>query len=150
MPTSPCGSAAPLSRSAMRSSTPGRGKPTGKADGAGAPRAVVGVRGVHVGLGHAVAFQDGMAGAGLEGLVGLGGEGGRARDEEAHVGNQAPVEVRSAQEPGVEGRYAHHGRRLGQQAKDLVQVEAGQQDHRGARQQGHVGGDEEAVGVEDR
>ena len=120
------------------------------ADAARDPVAVIGVGGVHVGLGHAVALEDGVAGAGAELLVGLGRERRRARDEQAHVRHQLAGEVRPRQEARVEGRHAHHRRRLGQQAHHVREVEARQVEQRAAGHQRDVGGDEQAVGVEDR
>ena len=43
-----------------------------KTDGPGATLTVVGVRGVHIGFGHAIAFQNPMPGAGLKRAVGFG------------------------------------------------------------------------------
>ena len=91
-----------------------------------------------------------MAGHRLEARVGLGEERRRARGEEPHVGDAVAGEARIVEEAGVEGRDAHHRRRLGQAVDHLVDLEARQPDHRAARQQDDVGGDEEPVGVEDR
>ena len=121
-----------------------------RADRAGAPLAVIGVGGVHAGLGHAVALQDGVAGARLEAGVGLGLQRRAAGDEQAHVPHQLPGESRIVEKPGVEGRHAHQGGGPGQLLDQRVQVEALQQDHRGAGGQHRVGGHEQPVGVEDR
>ena len=56
----------------------------------------------------------------------------------------------ACQQARVEGRHAHHHRRLGQEPDDFVGVEARQEDERGAGHQRHVGRHEQAVGVEDR
>ena len=121
-----------------------------KTDGAGAALAVIGVRRIHVGLGHAVALEDLLAGAGLEFDMGLGEQRGAARDEQAHMLDERAVEARIGEQPRVEGRHAHHRGRLRHAGDEVVDVERRQEDHRAAGQQHHVGGDEQAVGVEDR
>ncbi len=63
-------------------STPGSGKPTVPGDAV----AVIGVRGVHVGLGHAVALEDGVTGRLARPFaMRLGEQRRRARDEQPHV-----------------------------------------------------------------
>ena len=76
----------------MRSSTPGSGRPTEP----GTRVAVIGVGGVHVGFGHAVALEDGVAGARLPFAMGLGQQRRRAGDEQAHVRGRSRVEARVA------------------------------------------------------
>ena len=61
-----------------------------EADRAGDALAVVGVRGVHAGLGHAVALEDGVAGARLPFAMRLGEQRRRAGDEQAHVLRSPP------------------------------------------------------------
>ena len=121
-----------------------------EADRAGAPLAVVGVRGVHVRFGHAVAFENAMAGPLLEGDMRFGKQRRAARGEEPHVRHQFPVEARIVEQAGVEGRHAHHRRRLRQPLDDLVHLERRQEDHRAAGKQHDVAGDEKAVRMEDR
>ncbi len=91
-----------------------------------------------------------MAGALEERLVDRGGERRRAGDEQAHVRDERTVELRAGQEPGVEGRHAHHRRRPRQIGDHPVGVKAGMEEHRAAGEHDRVGGDEKAVGVEDR
>ena len=55
-----------------------------------------------------------------------------------------------SQQPHVEGRHAHHAGRLWQQPHDLVGIEFGQENHRATREQQHVAGDEQPMGMEDR
>ena len=90
-----------------------------------------------------------MAGLVGEGTMGLGEERRRAGDEDADMGGRLPVEAGMLEEAGVEGRNAHHRRRLGQAAHHLVGVEFREEDHGAAGQQKGVGRREEAVGVID-
>ena len=59
-------------------------------------------------------------------------------------------QARVRQQPGIEGRHAHHHRRGGQRREHRVQIELRQQDHAGARKQRDIGGDEQAVDVKNR
>ena len=122
----------------------------GHAHGARDPVAVIGVRGVHVGFGHAVAFENGVTGARPPFPMGFGQQGRRARDEQAHMLRGLRRQVRALQQTGVEGRHAHHGGGARHQAHDGVRVELGQEQHGSARQHEGVGGHEKPVGMIDR
>ena len=76
------------------------------------PLPFIRVRGVHVGLGHAIAFKDGVAGTGLEGLMGLGGKRRGTGDEQAHASHRVAREPGLGQQPRVERRHTHQHRRL--------------------------------------
>ena len=119
-------------------------------DRAGPSFTVVRVGADHAGLGHAVALEDPLARAGLELGVRRRQEGSAAGHEQAHVLDEFTGEARMREEARVEGRHAHErgGRR--EETHDLVGVEARDEDHRSARDEGDVHRDEEAVGVEDR
>ncbi len=99
------------------------------ADGAGATLAVIGVGGVHVGFGHAVALEDLLAGAPLERDMGVGEQRRAAGDEQPHMCRQLAGQARIGEQAGVEGRHPHHGRRPRHQRDQVVDVEAGQEDH---------------------
>ena len=122
----------------------------GKADRAGDAVAVIGVGGVHVGLGHAVALEDGVTGAVPEFPVRLGERQRRAGDEKAHMAGRPAGQPGMLEEPHVEGRHAHQRRGARYQRQDCVGVELGQEQHRGAGEEHRVGRHEEAVGVIDR
>jgi hypothetical protein len=81
---------------------------------------------------------------------GLREQRGRARDEEAHIRASLAGEARMRQQADVEGGHAHHHRRIRHLAHHLVHVEAGQEDHLAAVQEGAVERDEEPVDVKDR
>ena len=122
----------------------------GHAHGASDPVALIGVRGVHVGFGHAVAFENRMAGACPPFPVGFGQQGRRARDEQAHVLGGLGRQVRALQQAGVESGHAHHGGGAGHQAQNRVRIELGQKQYGSASQHEGVGGHEKPVGVVDR
>ena len=145
-PISPAGRTLPVSGSAIRTSTPGRGNPTVPATRS----PIIRVGGVHAGLGHAVALEDGVPGAGLEVAVGLGKERRRSRNEQPHMGGGLAGQRRMGQEPRVEGRHAHEDRRPRHRGKDFAGIEFRQEDHRGAGKEHRVDGHEQAVGVIDR
>ena len=121
-----------------------------QADRTGDTVAVERVGRVHVGLGHAVALEDGVTGTRFEGGEGLGGQRRRTRDEQPHVAAQPGVEIGRREQPAIECRHAHHHRRARQQADHLVGVEARQEDHARAVHQRHVERDEQPVRVEQR
>jgi hypothetical protein len=121
-----------------------------KADRAGPPLAFIGVRRGHVGLGHAVAFEDAVAGALLEGDVRLGEKRRASGGEEAHMRGKLPGEARIVEQPRIEGRHAHHRGRPRQPFDELVDLQRRQEDHRTAGKQDDVAGDEQAVRMEDR
>ncbi len=116
----------------------------------GNTRAVIGIRRVHVGFGHAVAFEDGVAGARLPVAMGLAQKRRRTRDEQAHVLRRLPRQARIGQQPGIESRHAHHHCRLRHQPEHLVHLRPGQEQHGGARHQHRVGRHEQSMGVIDR
>src|SRR6056297_318883 len=113
-----------------------------RADRACPPFAVVGVRGVHAGLGHAVAFEDAVAGPGREFLVRIGQKRRAAGDEKAHVGGQLTGQPAVAEEACIKGRHAHHRGRFGHVADDCVEIETRKEYHRAA------GGKRDAAGHE--
>ena len=117
--------------------------------GAGAALRGERVRGVHAGLGHAVALEDGVAGAGVEGVEGLVEQRRRARDEETHAGAAGRVEAGVGEEPEVVGRHPHEHRCPGQKRDHPGGVEAGQEQHGAAVEKHAIDGHEEAVGVKD-
>ena len=124
-----------------------------EADRAAAALAVprqVGVRGQHRGLAHAVALEDGVAGALAPGLEGLDQHRRRAADEEAHVAAGHAIEPRLGEHAHVERRHAHEDGGARQQADDAAGVEAVEPEHLRAGEQGAVRGDEQAVHMEDR
>ena len=121
-----------------------------QADGACPPVTDVGVRGGHVGFCHAVTLQYPLAGAGLKAAVGVGEQGGRARDEQPHMGGAGMGKAGITQQAGVEGGNPHHHACAGHVVQDGIGVKAGQKDHRGPGQQRNIGGHEQAVDVKDR
>ncbi|ESX22226.1 hypothetical protein X766_01885 [Mesorhizobium sp. LSJC255A00] len=121
-----------------------------EADRAGPTLALIGVRRVHVGLGHAVALENGVAGALAPGVVRFGEQRRRAGNEQADVLRRLGIQPVLLQEPGIEGRHPHQHCRAGQERDDAAGVEFLLEQHRGAGHQGDVGGDEQAVRVEDR
>ena len=122
----------------------------GQAHGARPPVTLIGVRGVHRGFRHPVAFEDPVPRARLEGLVGFCQQRRGTRHEEPHMRRQIAVEPRIVQKPRVEGRHPHHGRRFGQQPQHRLQLEFRQEDQRATSQERHVGRHEKAVRVKDR
>ena len=100
---------------------PRQGKPHGARDAL----PVIGVGGIHIGLGHAVALEDRVARARRPGPVGLGQERGRAGDEEANMAGRLNTQCRLLQQPHIEGRHAHERVRSRQQPHDLGRVEFG-------------------------
>ena len=64
--------------------------------------------------------------------------------------SRGPGQARIVQQTGVKRRHAHHRGGLRQQVDDLVGIKPGQENHRPARQQGHIGGDKQPMGVKDR
>ncbi len=120
------------------------------ADRAGHPVAVIGVRGVHVGFGHAVAFEHGVTGARGPFAMGVGEQRRGAGNEQPHVLGGFAGQRRALQQPGVECRHAHQHGGARHQLDDQVGIELRQEDHRGAREQRDVAGHEQAVGVIDR
>ena len=121
-----------------------------EADGARHAIALIGVRRIHVGLGHAVALEHGMAGACRPFAMGVGEQRRRARDEQPHMLGGVLVQAGVLQQAGIEGRHAHHHGGAGHQLQDHVRIELRQEDHRGAREQRDVARHEQAVGVIDR
>ena len=91
-----------------------------------------------------------MAGARFPGAVRLLQQRRRAGDEEAHVRRRPLGEVVAVEQARVEGRHAHHHRRVRHRGDHRAGLEFRQEDHRGAGAQHRVGGDEEPVGVVDR
>jgi hypothetical protein len=79
-----------------------------KTDGAAAPFALVGIRGEHAALGHAVALEYRVAGARLEFVEGFLQQRRRTGDEQAHVAADIATEGRLVQQAHIEGRHAHH------------------------------------------
>ena len=116
---------------------------------AGTPLAVVGVGGVHVGLGHPVALENRVAGACAELAVGLAEQRRGAGDEQPHAGGRLAIEALGFQQAGVEGRHAHQHAGARHQIQNLLGIELRQEGHRGAHRQHDVAGHEQAVGVED-
>jgi hypothetical protein len=100
-----------------------------EADGARAAFAVIGVGGVHVGLGHAVALEDAVAGALFELYMGFGQQRRAAGDEQPHVADQIAGEAGIVEQPRVEGRHPHHRRCIREIAMIAWSAEAGQEDH---------------------
>jgi hypothetical protein len=93
MPISPSGRTLPLSASTMRKLHARQRE----ADGARAPFAVIGVGGVHVGLGHAVALENAVAGAlRSNSYVGFGQQWRAAGHEQPHVPDEFPGEAGSS------------------------------------------------------
>ena len=122
----------------------------GIADGAGHALAVIGVGGVHVGLGHAVALENGMAGACNHSRCVSASSGAEPETNSRMCLSSPCVSAGMMQQPHIEGRHAHQHGRTRHQCDDQVGIEFRQEDHRGAREQGDVARDEQAVGVEDR
>ena len=120
------------------------------ADRAGHAIAVIGVRGVHVGLGHAVALEHGVAGARRPFAMGVGEQRRRAGNEQPHVLRRLLGQRRALQQPRVERRHAHQHGGARHQLDDEIRIEFRQEDHRRAREQRDVAGHEQAVGVIDR
>ena len=121
-----------------------------QADRTGAALTLVGVRCVHVGFRHPVAFEDAVPGTFLEPGMGFRQQGGAAGDEKPHMRRAVGGEIGRLQQAGVEGRHPHERRGLRHEANQLLRVGPGQEDHATARQQDHVGRHEEPVGMEDR
>ena len=121
-----------------------------KPDRAGDALALIGVRRVHIGLGHAEALENGMAGAGAEVAMRVGEQRRRARDEEAHMSRRVARQPLMLQKPGIECGHAHQGRRLGQETHHVVGVEFLPEQHRAARQEKRVGGNEKPMRMIDR
>ena len=125
----------------------------GQADGARAALrriAVVRVAREHDGLAHAVAFEDGVAGAFAPKLEGLGQQRRRARDEDAQLGADIGVEAVFLQQAHVIRRHAHHHGAAWQQGEHAFGVELGQKDLLGTGDQGAMAGDEQAVHMKER
>ena len=122
----------------------------GMADRAGHALAVIGVGGVHVGFGHAVALEHGVAGARGPFAMGIGEQRRGARNEQPHVLGGFLRQRRALQQPRVEGRHAHQHGRARHQLDDQFGIEFRQEDHRGAGEQRDVARHEQAVGVIDR
>ena len=120
------------------------------ADRAGNAIAIIGVRRVHVGLGHAVAFEHGVAGARGPFAMGVGEQRRRAGNEQPHVPRGFFGQRRALQQAGIEGRHAHQHGRARHQLDDQFGIELRQEDHRGAGEQRDVARHEQAVGVIDR
>ena len=112
--------------------------------------AVVGVRRVHVRLGHPVALEDAVAGAGLEPGMRLGEKGRASRDEQADMGDEVAGQARVREQAGVERRDTHHDRGLEQFRHQDFGVEARHEDHPRATKQRAVQRDKQAMHVEDR
>ena len=124
-----------------------------KADRAAATLAVLGVVGVgrqHHGLAHAVALEDGVAGALAPGVEGLDQQRRRARDEHAHRGAGLSRQRRLGEHAHVQRGHAHEHGGVGHLRNAGLGVEAVEPDHLGAGQQRTVAGDEQAVHMEDR
>ena len=92
-------------------------------------RAVIGVGGDHAGLGHAIAFEDGVARARGEFRVRFGQQRGRAGNEQPHVARRFPREGRLGEEARVEGRNAHHQGRLRHRGDHRLHVELVEPEH---------------------
>ena len=121
-----------------------------EADRAGDAIAVIRVRRVHVGLGHAVAFENGVTGPLLEFDMRFGEQRRRTRCEQPHVLAGGFGQARNFQQPRIESRHTHHRRRFRQQPHHPVGVEFRQEDHRGACEHHGVARNEKAVRVIDR
>ena len=91
-----------------------------------------------------------MAAALLPLAVGIGQQRGGAGHEQAHVARRVCGEARVVQQAGVEGRHPHHHRGARQPAENVAGIEFRQQDHRSASRQADIGGDEQAVDMEER
>ena len=81
--------------------------------------------------------------------VGLGEQRRRAADEQAHVRGRLARQAGMVEQAGVEGRHAHQRSRARQRRDHRVGVEARLEDHRRAGEQRDIGGDEQAMGMED-
>jgi hypothetical protein len=98
-------------RRCTRTPTPGSGSPTVP------PRRAlraIGVGGEHHRLAHAVALEDGVAGALAPVVEGLDQQRRRAADEQPHVAAGVPRQRRFAQHAHVQRGHAHEHRGLGQ------------------------------------
>ena len=91
-----------------------------------------------------------MAGQFLELAVGFGKQRRGARDEEPHVAGRFAVQALVLDQTGIEGRHAHHHRGFRHLLERLVGVEFRHEIHGCTGEQHDVGGDEEAMSVEDR
>src|SRR5207248_10598530 len=107
------------------------------------------VRGVHAGLGHAVALQDRMTRSIAKFGEGLGEKRRRTRYEQANMTTGLPVEAFLREEPRIEGRHAHHNGRVRQEIDGFFGVELRQPKHPAARKQYAMPGDEQSVHVID-
>ena len=122
----------------------------GQADCAGAAVAVIGVGGVHVGFGHAIALQNPVPGAGRPVAVGFGQQRGRAGNEQANIGGQGRVKPGIIQKAGVKCRHSHHRGGMWHLVKQCNGVELRQEYHGSTRQQGHIRSDKQPMRVENR
>ncbi|MNV31507.1 hypothetical protein D3C71_1228180 [compost metagenome] len=109
----------------------------------------VGVAGEHDGFAHAVAFQNGVAGALLPFLEGFDEQRCRACDEQAHVLHSLFVQTCLGQHAHVQRGHAHEHCGAGHGGDDGLGVELGHPDHLAAVDERAVDGDEQAVDVED-
>ena len=134
---------------ALRLGDPQADAGQGKADRAGEPGAVIGVRRDHVGLGHAVAFEDRVIRPLAPGLVRLGEQRRGAADEQAHVPGRLGAQAGMFEQAGVEGRHAHQRGRARHRGHDSVGVEFRLEDHGRAGQQRDIGRHEQAMRVID-
>ena len=145
-PTPPAGTGAPLVRVGYAHAHSRQRK-------AHRPRpafAVIGVRRDHAGFGHAVALENGKAGALPPGDVSLGEQRRRARDEQAHVGADSAAEAGMVEQAGIEGRNPHQRRRFPHRRDHRVRIEPVHVDHRRPRQKRDIGRHEQPVGMKNR
>ena len=122
-PISPAGQRLRRRRRARARATPGSGKPTVPPRRSPSCRAV-GVGGEHHGLAHAVALEDGVAGALAPVVEGLHQQRRRAGDEQAHVRAGLARELRLGQQAHVQRRHAHEDGGLGRARDRGLGVEA--------------------------
>jgi len=94
-----------------------------EADGAGDAVAVIGVRRDHVGFGHAVAFENGVADPRSPFAMRFGEQRRGARHEQAHVRGRLLRQALVRQQACVEGRHAHQAGGARHVGHDLVDVE---------------------------
>ncbi len=121
-----------------------------KAHGACATLSLVGVRRAHIGFGHPVAFENTVTCPHLPLFVGIDQQGGRAGDEQAHIGGTLARQPRIGQKAGVKGRHPHQRRRARHGVQNRLTIKPRQEHHRRPGQKRHIGRHEQPVGVKDR
>jgi hypothetical protein len=121
-----------------------------RADGAGPTRAGKGIRGIHPGFGHAVAFEYGVPGALLKFVEGLRQQRRRAAGEQPHRAALSLAECGLGQQARIVCRHAHEDTGLRQCREYCRDIELRQKNHFARIEQRHVTGDEQTMNVKDR